>query len=172
MKIIEVEGATGNVHTNYMGKAKAALDELAKGQDFVYIHIEAPDECGHQGNVLNKVKAIEIIDEKVVKGIKDSLDEMGVNYKIMILPDHPTPVSKMTHTSEPVPFLIYESSNEIKSLPEAKSVNGKKGANWKQSSPEPENKNLYSQTYDEFSAQKTGLFIDGGHKLLDYFLKK
>jgi 2,3-bisphosphoglycerate-independent phosphoglycerate mutase len=89
------------------------------------------------------VKAIEIIDKKVVKVIKDSLDEMGVNYKILILPDHPTPVSKMTHTSEPVPFLIYESS--------ASSLNG--------------------QIYDEFSAQKTGLFIDRGHKLLDYFLK-
>ena len=172
LKAVNVKGATGNIHTNFSGKAEAAVNEIKEGKDFVYIHIEAPDECGHQGNVLNKVKAIEIIDEKVVKVIKDSLDGMGVNYKIMILPDHPTPVSKMTHTSEPVPFLIYESSNEIKSLPEAKSVNGKKGANWKQSSPEPENKSLYSQTYDEFSAQKTGLFIDGGHKLLDYFLKK
>lgn len=151
LKAVNVEGATGNIHTNFSGKAKAAVNEIKDGKDFVYIHIEAPDECGHQGNVSNKVKAIEIIDEKVVKVIKDSLDEMGVNYKILILPDHPTPVSKMTHTSEPVPFLIYESSPEIKSLPEAKS---------------------YGQKYDEFSAQKSGLFIDTGHKLLDYFLKK
>lgn len=154
LKAVYVEGATGNIHTNFIGKAKAAVNEIKDGKDFVYIHIEAPDECGHQGDVLNKVKAIEIIDEKVVKVVKDSLDEMGVNYKILILPDHPTPVSKMTHTSEPVPFLIYESSPEIKSL------------------PEPENNSPYSQTYDEFSAQKTGLFIDRGHKLLDYFFKK
>ena len=85
---------------------------------------------------------------------------MGGNYKILILPDHPTPVSKMTHTSEPVPFLIYESSNEIKSSPEAKSAN------------KPANNSLYGKIYDEFSAQETGLFIDTGHKLLDYFFKK
>jgi 2,3-bisphosphoglycerate-independent phosphoglycerate mutase len=166
LKAVNVEGATGNIHTNFSGKANAAINEIKNGKDFVYIHIEAPDECGHQGNVTNKVKAIEIIDEKVVKVIKDSLDEMGVDYKILILPDHPTPVSKMTHTSEPVPFLIYESSPEAKGLPEEKS------ANWKKSANKPANNSLYGKIYDEFSAQETGLFIDTGHNLLDYFFKK
>ena len=178
LKVVKVEGATGNIHTNFSGKAKAAVDEIKDGKDFVYIHIEAPDECGHQGNATSKVKAIEIIDEKVVRAIKDSLDEMGENYKVLILPDHPTPVSKMTHTSEPVPFLIYESSNEKRSLAEVKSTNKELIANkegstnrWKNSN-ELVNNSPPGQTYDEFSAQETGLFIDKGHKLLDYFFKK
>ena len=178
LKVVSVEGATGNIHTNFSGKAKAAINEIKDGKDFVYIHIEAPDECGHQGNAASKVKAIEIIDEKVVKAIKDSLDEMGENYKVLILPDHPTPVSKMTHTSEPVPFLIYESSNEKRSLAEVKSTNKELIANnegstnkWKNSN-EPANNSLPGQTYDEFSAQETGLFINTGPELLDYFLKK
>ena len=178
LKAVNVEGATGNIHTNFSGKAKAAVDEIKDGKDFVYIHIEAPDECGHQGDATSKVKAIEIIDEKVVKVIKDSLDEMCLNYKILILPDHPTPVSKMTHTSEPVPFLIYENSNEKRSLAEAKSTskeliasNEESTNKWKNSN-ELVNNSLSGQTYDEFSAQETGLFIDKGHKLLDYFFKK
>jgi len=171
LKAVNVEGATGNIHTNFSGKAKAVVNEIKNGKDFVYIHIEAPDECGHQGNVSNKVKAIEIIDRKIVKGIKDSLDEMGMNYKILILPDHPTPVSKLTHTSEPVPFLIYDSLNETKSSEMEKSSNEKKSLNGK-NQVEPEGKSSYNQTYDEFSAQKTGLFINSGPELLDYFIKK
>ena len=107
---IDVEGATGNIHTNYAGKAKATLNELKKGQDFVYLHIEAPDECGHQGNAPDKVKSIELIDEKVVGPIKEGLDSLNEDYEIMVLPDHPTPVIKKTHTTDPVPFLIYDTS--------------------------------------------------------------
>lgn len=172
LKVVNVKGATGNIHTNFSGKARAAVNEIKDGKDFVYIHIEAPDEGGHQGNVFNKVKAIEIIDKKVVKVIKNSLDEMGTDYKILILPDHPTPVSKMTHTSEPVPFLIYESKSETKRLNEARSANGGKSSKRGKISNKFENSSLDGQTYDEFSAQKSGLFIGKGHKLLEYFFKK
>lgn len=171
LKAVNVEGATGNIHTNFSGKAEAAINEIKEGKDFVYIHIEAPDECGHQGNAPDKVKAIEIIDKKVVGVIKDSLDRMDLNYKILILPDHPTPVSKLTHTSEPIPFLIYDSLNEANSSEAEKSSNEKKSLNGK-NPIEPEGKSSYNQTYDEFSAQKTGLFINSGPELLDYFIKK
>ncbi len=143
MESIDVEGATGNIHTNFIGKANAAIKALREGQDFVYLHIEAPDECGHRNEVENKVKSIELIDEQVVKIIKEQLDAMDEDYKIMILPDHPTPLCLRTHTSDPVPFLIYQSNREL-------------------TNP--------SQSYDEFSAKQTGLFVEEGHKLLDYFL--
>jgi 2,3-bisphosphoglycerate-independent phosphoglycerate mutase len=144
LKSVNVEGATGNIHTNFTGKARAVIKELKSGQDFVYVHIEAPDECSHQGDIFNKVKAIEIIDEKVIKVIKDLMDDIKDDYKVLILPDHPTPISKMTHTAESVPFLIYQSNTKV-----------------------------YNdlQTFDEFCAQNTGFFIDEGYKLLDYFLK-
>lgn len=141
---IDVEGATGNIHTNFVGKAQAALDELKNGKDFVYIHIEAPDECGHRQEMENKVRSIELIDEKVVKVVKEGLDSLGEDYKIMILPDHPTPLVLRTHTSDPVPFLIYEKNNEL---------------------------NLPMQEYDEFSAKETGIFVQEGYKLMDYFIK-
>lgn len=143
LKSVEVEGATGNIHTNFEGKAKAVINEIKNGQDFVYLHIEAPDECSHQGNIKDKVRSIEIIDERVIKLIKEGLDEMGVNYKIMILPDHITPIVKMTHTSEPVPFMIFDSKN-ITEKP--------------------------LQVYDEFYPVNNGVFIEEGCKLIDYFL--
>ena len=110
MKVIEVEGATGNIDTNYAGKAGAALQALDEGLDLVYIHIEAPDECGHRHEIENKVKAIEYIDHNVVKLIKEKLDFQGEEYKIMVLPDHYTPLSLRTHTKDPVPFVIYQSN--------------------------------------------------------------
>jgi len=144
MDIIDVEGATGNIHTNFKGKAKAALDEMAKGNDFVYIHVEAPDECGHRYEIENKYKAIELIDNQIVKVIKDEMERIGEDYRMIILPDHPTPLALRTHTSEPVPFLIYQSNNEKDNL------NGE---------------------YNEITAKEAGLYFPEGYKLMDYFLK-
>ncbi|WP_298836956.1 cofactor-independent phosphoglycerate mutase [Clostridium sp.] len=144
MDIIEVEGATGNINTNFKGKAKAAIEELKKGNDFVYVHIEAPDECGHRCEIQNKYKAIEFIDNQIVQVIKDEMEKLGEDYKMIILPDHPTPLSLRTHTSDPVPFLIYQSNDE---------------------------KESGNDTYDEFTAKDTGLYFPQGHKLMDYFIK-
>jgi 2,3-bisphosphoglycerate-independent phosphoglycerate mutase len=162
LKSIDVEGATGNIHTNFIGKAEAALQELKNGQDFVYIHIEAPDECGHRNELENKIKAIELIDSKVVKVIKEGLDSLREAYKIMVLPDHPTPLSLRTHTSDPVPYIIYTSPNlEISST-----------------APLDENKaivklcmdNTTKNRYDEASAKNTGIIIAEGYKLMEYFI--
>ncbi len=141
---IDVEGATGNINTNFVGKAEAAIEALESGHDFVYVHIEAPDECGHRQEIENKVKSIELIDKNVVKVIKDKLDAKGMPYKMMILPDHPTPLALRTHTSDPVPFLIYQSDKP---------------------------KDLPHQKYDEFSSKKTGLYVDEGYKLMKYFIQ-
>jgi len=143
LRSVNVEGATGNIHTNFIGKAKAAIHELKSGQDFVYVHIEAPDECGHRNEMENKIKSIEFIDQQVVKVIKDELDNMKEDYSIMILPDHPTPLKLRTHTSEPVPFLIYRSNKQ--------------------------QNNSYS-SYDELTAKQTGLVFNEGYKLMDYFI--
>lgn len=113
MKVVHVLGADGTLHTNYEGKAMAAVKELVDNQfDFVYIHVEAPDEMGHQGNVWNKIKAIEYIDERIVKLVKKELDEKQVDYRMLIMPDHPTPIHLRTHTSDPVPYLLYDSTDE------------------------------------------------------------
>jgi len=144
MDVVDVEGATGNIHTNFIGKAKAALGEMAKGNDFVYIHVEAPDECGHRYEIENKYKAIELIDNQIVKVIKDEMQRIGEDYRMIILPDHPTPLALRTHTSEPVPFLIYQSNDEKDNL------NG---------------------LYNEFTSKETGLYFPEGYKLMDYFIK-
>lgn len=115
MSAPDVEGATGYLDTNFEGKANAAVEEFKKGKDFIYIHIEAPDECGHRNEPENKVKSIELIDQKVLPIILDYLNSTGEDYKIMILPDHPTPIVTMTHASDPVPFMIYHKGNEIDS---------------------------------------------------------
>lgn len=142
LEVIEVEGATGNVHTNYIGKAQAALEALNGGKDFVYIHIEAPDECGHRNERDNKVKSIELIDEKIAGFLIEELDKKSEDYKIMVLPDHPTPLVLRTHTSDPVPFLIYDSRRN--------------------------KENPYN--FDEDGAVKSGLFFQEGYKLMDYFI--
>lgn len=144
LKSIDVPGATGNYHTNYEGKTKAALEALRTGQDFVYIHLEGPDECGHRYEIDNKVKAIEDIDARLVKPLLEQLNAWNEDYSILILPDHPTPLRLRTHTSEAVPFLIYRSNDR---------------------------KNAAGQVYDEFEAAKTGLYLDKGHLLMDYFIK-
>ncbi|MCJ7727909.1 MAG: cofactor-independent phosphoglycerate mutase [Actinobacteria bacterium] len=142
---VEVKGATGTIHTNFRGKASAAINELKGEKDFVYLHLEAPDECSHQGNVRDKVKAIEIIDREVIKPIKEALDSSDMDYRMMILPDHYTPISRRTHTSEPVPFLIYDSRIRA------------------------DNK---LERFNEFSAKETGLYFKEGYRLADYFFGK
>ncbi|MBS4021126.1 MAG: cofactor-independent phosphoglycerate mutase [Dethiobacter sp.] len=144
MESIEVEGATGNINTNFSGKARAALEWLQAGGDFVYIHIEAPDECAHMYEIENKVKAIELIDDQVVKVIKAGLDRSGEAYKLMVLPDHATPLALRTHTSDPVPFIIYESTSSTEAA---------------------------SHVYDEDCAGGTGVYFAEGHKLMDFFLR-
>lgn len=145
MKSIDVPGATGNWDTNFDGKAQAAFDTLTKdGQDFVYIHMEAPDECGHQGNAEKKKLSVELIDKKVVGFLKDALDNHNIDYKMLILPDHPTPISLKTHVSDPVPYIIYSS---------------KKG---KES----------GLCYNEENGKKTGVYFESGAELMKHFLEK
>ena len=110
MESIDVEGVTGNVHTNYDGKAQAAIDAFKRGKELVYVHVEGPDECGHRAETENKVISIEKISEKILKSVYDYLESTGEQFKIMILPDHPTPVALRTHTIDPVPFMIYNSA--------------------------------------------------------------
>ena len=143
MKSIDVEGATGNWDTNFDGKAKAALDTLLlDGADLVYVHMEAPDECGHQGNAEKKKLSVELIDEKVVGFLKNELEKAGVEYKMLILPDHPTPIKLKTHVSDPVPYVIYP----------AEKASG--------------------LTYSESNAEKTGIYIEKGYELMSRFIDK
>lgn len=145
MQTPEVEGATGYIDTNFEGKANAAVDALKKDCDFAYIHIEAPDECGHRYEPENKVKAIEYIDSRVLPIVIKGLEEIGEDYKIMILPDHPTPLSTRTHASDPVPYMIYQKSKE---------------------------KDSGVESINEESAKKTGNFIDAGYELMNKFIKE
>ena len=115
MQSIDVEGATGNIDTNFDGKAKAAADALLSGgNDLVYVHLEAPDECGHQGDAPGKTRSLELIDEKVIGYIKKRLDESGEDYAFMVLPDHPTPVSTKTHSRESIPCVMYKKGMDNK----------------------------------------------------------
>jgi 2,3-bisphosphoglycerate-independent phosphoglycerate mutase len=112
MESVDVDGATGNYKTNYEGKANAAIDAFKRGKGFVYVHVEGPDECGHRAELENKVMAVEKIDQLILSPVLDYLRESGEAFKIMILPDHPTPIRLRTHTILPVPFLIYSSTEE------------------------------------------------------------
>ncbi len=113
MKVVEVPGADGTLHTNYEGKAMASVKVLLEeNYDFVYIHVEAPDEMGHQGNITNKVKSIEYLDQRVIKIVMEEMTKAGAAYRMLIMPDHPTPIRCRTHTSEPVPYLLYDSEKE------------------------------------------------------------
>lgn len=115
MKVCQVEGATGSIDTNYEGKAQAAIDALLRdGYDFAYIHVEAPDEMGHQGKVQEKVKAIEYLDSRLIALVKKAMEDAGEDYRMLILPDHPTPIRIRTHTGDPVPYLIYDSTRQQK----------------------------------------------------------
>ena len=146
MNSIDVEGATGNCDTNWEGKAQAALDAILNGSDLVYVHMEAPDEMGHQGAPEKKKFAVETIDKKVVKFLKDELEKRDIDYRMMILPDHPTPIKLKTHVSDPVPYIIYDSTDET-----------------------DKNANL---TYTEENGKKTGIYIEEGYTLMNRFLGK
>ena len=140
LRSIDVEGATGNIHTNFDGKAEAAVKALLEdGDDFVYVHVEAPDECGHRGEVENKVRAIELIDEKIVGPIMRALE--GRPHAILVLPDHPTPLAIRTHSGDPVPYVLYRGGGAGSGL-----------------------------AYTEANAAATGVFIEPGHALMDRFL--
>lgn len=145
LEIAEVIGATGNVHTNFDGKADAAIKALRGGDDFVYVHLEAPDEAGHRHEIENKVKAIELIDEKIVAPIVEALKADGEEFALLIMPDHPTPLAIRTHTSEPVPYIIYKSGNC------------------------GENK---QRIYSEAEAAKTGIVTEHGYTLMNKLLGK
>ena len=143
MKVCEVEGATGSLDTNYEGKAQTAIDALLKdGCDFAYIHVEAPDEMGHQGNMDHKVLSIEYLDSRVVAPVKAALDASGEPYRILILPDHPTPIRCRTHTGDAVPYVLYDSTMERKMI----------------------------ARYSEREAKLTGIFEPNGYKLMDTFI--
>ena len=111
MGVAHVEGANGGLHTNYEGKVKAALDALCEDYDFAYIHVEAPDEMGHQGSVEKKVQAIEYLDKRVIAPLTDALEEKGIPYRLLVMPDHPTPIRVRTHTSDSIPYLLYDSTD-------------------------------------------------------------
>ena len=116
MEVVDVEGATGNYHTNYKGKADAAIEAFKKGSEFVYIHVEAPDECGHRGEYDVKHLAIEKIDSLILAPVLNYLENSGDDFKIMVLPDHPTPLDIRTHSPESVPFFIYDPKAEVKGV--------------------------------------------------------
>lgn len=144
MEAPEVDGATGYIDTNFEGKAKAAVEALKNGCDFAYIHLEAPDECGHRNEPENKVKAIEMIDSRVLPIVFEGLAEIGEDYKIMVLPDHPTPIVTQTHASDPVPYVIYHKNNEKSGVP----------------------------TVNEETAKATGVFLENGPDIMKKFLEE
>ncbi len=142
---VDVEGATGTIHTNFGGKARAAIEEYKRGQDFVYLHLEAPDECSHQGDLEGKIKSLELIDELVFKPVLDYLCSSGEAFKVLIVPDHRTPIAMRTHTATPVPYVLYDSEKDIE--------------------PDPE------KAFDE-EVGKKGRFFENGFELTDYFFGK
>ena len=143
LKNIIVEGADGTLETNYEGKAQAAVDALTKdGYDFAYIHVEAPDEMGHQGSVERKIKSIEYLDQRVIRIVKEGMDASGEEYRMLVLPDHPTPIVLRTHTSDPVPYMLFDSTNHGSRM-------------WH---------------YNEREAAASGIDMPSGAALMEYFL--
>ncbi len=144
MRVIEVPGANGTLETNYEGKAQAAVKALLEdGQDFVYVHVEAPDEMGHQGSISRKIKAIEYLDSRIIKPIRNEMNKSGESYRMMVLPDHPTPINCRTHTSSPVPYILYDSTMEQKKV----------------------------SYYSEQDAAETGIIEHEGYKLINKLFK-
>ena len=144
MGVAQVEGANGGLHTNYEGKVQAALAALHDGYDFAYIHVEAPDEMGHQGSVEKKVQAIEFLDQRVIGPLTRALDEAGTEYRLLVMPDHPTPIRVRTHTADSVPYLLYDSQ-----------APGKESWN-----------------YNEREAKLSGNYVPQGQTMMDKFLEK
>ena len=141
MKVVEVEGANGGLNTTYEGKAQAAIDVLTKeGYDFAYIHVEAPDEMGHQGSVERKVKAIEYLDSRIIKPVKEGLEAADEDFRMLVLPDHPTPICMRTHSSDSVPYLLYDSTDLQQH-------------DWK---------------YNEAEGESSGNYVACGHEIIDY----
>lgn len=141
MTNITVEGANGGLNTNYEGKAMAAVKALTEdGYDFAYIHVEAPDEMGHQGSLSKKIQSIENLDQKVIKIVKENLDKSAEPYRMLVLPDHPTPIAIRTHCSDPVPYLLYDSTKKVES----------------------------ELHYNEADAKESGNYIAQGHDMMDY----
>ncbi len=143
LKSIDVDGTTGDYYTNYKGKADAAIDAFKSGDEFVFVHVEAPDECGHDADVELKVKSIEKIDSEIIKPVKEYLDSSGEDYRILFMPDHATPIEARTHVISPVPYLIYGS-----------------GINAKSKLP-----------YSEKAAEQTGVKVELGYDILTRFIK-
>ena len=144
MKSIDVEGATGNVHTNYDGKAQAAIQAFRDGAELVYVHVEGPDECGHRAETENKVLSVERIDQKILKPVYEYLLSTDEDFKILVLPDHPTPIEIRTHSMEPVPFFLFDSRKDAEGV----------------------------ATYTEATAAETGLYIPDGFTLLERVIEK
>ena len=145
MKICQVEGATGSIDTNYEGKAQAAIDSLLKdGCDFAYIHVEAPDEMGHQGLLEEKIQSIEDLDSRIIGPIKAAMEAAGEDFRMLVLPDHPTPLRIRTHSADPVPYILYDSTRQRKKL----------------------------ARYSEREAAATGIFEPQGHKLMEKLLSR
>lgn len=145
MKVVEVEGANGGLHTNYEGKAMAAVKALCdEGYDFAYIHVEAPDEMGHQGSLERKLQAVENLDKKVIRVVKEELEARGEDFRMLVLPDHPTPICIRTHVGEPVPYLLYDSTDKIAS----------------------------DLCYNEKDAKKSGIYIENGYEIIDHLFEK
>ena len=131
MKVCQVEGATGSIDTNFEGKAQAAIDALLKdGCDFAYIHVEAPDEMGHQGKIAEKVKSIEYLDSRLIALVKQAMEQAGEDYRMLILPDHPTPIRIRTHTGDPVPYLLYDSTKQLKKAERFTEANARAAGNF------------------------------------------
>ncbi len=145
MGVAIVEGANGGLHTNYAGKTQAAVEALTEdGYDFAYIHVEAPDEMGHQGSVERKVQAIEFLDSEVIAPLVKSLQEKNVDFRMLVLPDHPTPICVRTHTSDNVPYMLYDSTDEQE----------------------------HSWNYNEKEGRESGNYVEKGHELIDYLFSK
>lgn len=145
MKVYQVPGATGSIDTNFEGKAQAAIDALTKdGCDFVYVHVEAPDEMGHQGLLKEKIQSIEYLDRRLIAPVKKAMEDAGEDFRMLVLPDHPTPIRLRTHTGDPVPYLLYDSTRQRKSI----------------------------QKYTEAEAEATGNFEPNGYRLIERLLNK
>lgn len=142
MNVVSVEGATGYIDTNFEGKANAAINEFKNGSELVYVHVEAPDECGHRNEVQNKVKSIGIIDKLILDPVLSYLESTGEDFKILICPDHPTPLCLKTHTNDAVPFMIYHKNGEVEGV----------------------------DTFNEKTAGETGVFVEKGPTLMQSFI--
>ena len=144
LESIDVQGATGTIRTNFEGKARAAVDAFKKGRQFVYIHLEAPDECAHQGSLSEKIESLQLIDRKIVKPVTDYLESSGEDFRLLVLPDHPTPVCLRTHSADPVPYVLYDSRKDS---------------------------GCRENRYTEACGRRTNRCFEAGHQLTEHFFR-